>query len=303
MSTSVRLGDKSKDQILSGTTFQYPLIIGQLKAPNFHEYKNTSKIDFTQVDLDRDSVIPDLIHPEMSEIPVITAGEKKFTYRPYLMGIDYHVSDHQSNTNDQNVIDDAVYELSVMFDSNTILGTAYNNGLISTRSASGNPYYKNLDAVNMTGDFSAKVKALKEMYKSVAHVFKNSNGARSVTAYWWGSALSELFDTDNPNTDRTVFDVAANVMSSIGIGFVELPSLAIADRYIKRSKSKVLPSANGIVFVANDFVRTDAVILPQFEKSGHNDENEYSWFKMKTGSVAVHPTKEAGIVLQPISFS
>lgn len=303
MSTQFRGAEKEVKELLEKVEFSYPLLAPNLGAMKSHNVKDADKITFTVVDLDKDSVTPSLMHPEMTEINHISAGTKSFSFRPYLLGLNYRISNMQDGGDTSGVISTAVRELSIMFDTQTILGTRLNQGLISSNSIN-NPFYVTLSEDTTLRDAStvdAKIAALKKLFTAIEDEFASKNSARSIDIYYWGDSLTELFNANNVATDATILSVARQVFT-IPVTFIKLPKLAMQDKYIKASKSNALPAKNGMVAVDPSSIRVDYVQLPAPIGSGNNEEHDYTWYKMRTGSVSVLPVREAGIVMQPCKF-
>jgi hypothetical protein len=95
----------------------------------------------------------------------------------------------------------------------------------------------------------------------------------------------------------------ARQVFTIPVSFIKLPKLALQSKYINAAKANSLPANNGMVAVDPASVRVDYVQLPAPTSSGSNEEQEYDWYKMRTGSISVLPIREAGIVLQTVDFS
>ena len=304
MSTNYREDSKEVKEMLGMVEFSYPLLAPRVGAMKQHDVKDADKITFTTVDLDKDSVTPSLMLPEMTEINHINAGTKSFSFSPYLLGLNYRVSDLQDGSESSSVISAAVRELSVMFDTQTILGTSLNQGMISTRGVK-NPFYVNLPAdetLRAANTVDAKIAALKALFVKIEDEFASKNSARSIDIYYWGDEMTALFNANNVATDATVLAVARQVFT-IPVSFVKLPKLALQQKYVNAAKANALPAANGFVAVDPQSVRIDYVRLPAPMGQGHNEEHEYSWYKMRTGSVSVLPIREAGIVLQPVTLN
>lgn len=304
MSTNFRGQEKEIKELLAQVEFSYPLLAPRVGAMKQHDVKDADKISFTTIDLDKGSVTPSLMHPEMTEINHINAGTKTFGFRPYLLGLNYRVSHLQAETDTSGVISAAVRELSVMFDTQTILGTRLNKGLISTKSAE-NPFYDVLTqdtTLKTAATTEAKIAALKALFSKIEDEFATKNSARSIDIYYWGDQLTAIFNGNNVATDSTILAVARQVFT-IPVSFVKLPKLALQQKYIDAAKANALTAANGMVAVDPASVRVDYVQLPAPTASGSNEESEYDWYKMRTGSVSVLPIRDAGIVLQTVDFS
>lgn len=304
MSTNFRSGDeKQVKEMLTQVEFSYPLLAPRVGAMKQHNAANADKVTFTTIDLDKDSATPSLMHPEMTEINHINAGTKSFSFRPYLLGLNYRVSKLQADTDTSGVISAAVRELSIMFDTQTILGTKLNKGMISTQSAD-NPFYNVLAAdttLKAASTVDAKIAALKALFIKIEDEFATKNSARSIDIYYWGDSLTAFFNANNVATDSTILAVARQVFT-IPVSFIKLPKLALQDKYVTAAKANALPGDNGMVAVDPASVRVDYVQLPAPVDSGDNEEHDYSWYKMRTGSVSVLPTREAGITLQVVNF-
>lgn len=304
MPSNFRSKEKEIKELLNQVELSYPLIAPRLGTMKQHDVKDADKVSFTTIDLDKDSVTPSLMHPEMTEINHINAGTKSFSFRPYLLGLNYRVSSLQADTDTSGVISSAVRELSVIFDTQTILGTRLNKGLISARDAN-NPFYSVLaqdTTLKAAATVDAKIAALKAVFEKIEDEFATKNSARSIDIYYWGNELTALFNANNVATDSTILSVARQVFT-IPVNFIKLPKLAMQQKYIGAAKANALPAANGMVAVDASSVRVDYVQLPAPAGSGENVENEYSWYKMRTGSVSVLPIREAGIVLQTVDFA
>ena len=148
----------------------------------------------------------------------------------------------------------------------------------------------------------AKIAALKALFEKIEDEFATKNSARSIDIYYWGDSLAALFNANNVATDATILSVARQVFT-IPVSFIKLPKLALQQKYIDGAKANALPAKNGMVAVDPQSVRVDYVQLPAPVASGENEEEEYSWYKMRTGSVSVLPIREAGIVLQTVDFA
>lgn len=304
MSTNFRNPDKEVKELLNQVELSYPLLAARIGVMKQHNVKDADKVTFTTIDLDKGSVVPSLMHPEMTEINHINAGTKSFSFRPYLLGLNYRVSHLQSETDTSGVISAAVRELSVLFDTQTILGTSLNQGLISSTSAN-NPFYDALTqdtTIKAAATTEAKIAALKAVFTKIEDEFATKNSARSIDIYYWGDDLTAVFNGNNVATDSTILAVARQVFT-IPVSFIKLPKLALQAKYIAGAKANALPADNGMVAVDPQSVRVDYVQLPAPVASGENEEEEYSWYKMRTGSVSVLPIREAGIVLQTVDFS
>lgn len=304
MSTNFRGSDKEVKELLDQVELSYPLLAPRIGAMKQHDIKNADKVTFTTIDLDKDSVVPSLMHPEMTEINHINAGTKSFSFRPYLLGLNYRISKLQEATDTSGVISAAVRELSIMFDTQTILGTRLNKGLISTNSVD-NPFYTALaqdQTLEAAATVDAKIAALKAVFEKIEDEFASKNSARSIDIYYWGDKLTALFNGNNVATDATILSVARQVFT-IPVSFIKLPKLAMQSKYITASKANALPAENGMVAVDPSSVRVDYVQLPAPVDSGDNTEHDYSWYKMRTGSVSVLPIRESGIVLQTVQFN
>lgn len=302
MSSDFRGTPKEVKELLEQVVLSYPLLAPRIGAMKKHDI-DTEKVTFTTVDLDKDSVVPSLMHPEMTEINHINAGTKSFSFSPYLLGLNYRISSLQAATDTSGVISAAVRELSVMFDTQTILGTKLNQGMISATSTN-NPFYKVLAQDTTLRDAAtvdAKIAALKALFMNIEDEFATKNSARSIDIYYWGDSLTALFNANNVATDATILGVARQVFT-VPVSFIRLPKLALQSKYINAAKANALPAANGMVAVDPSSVRVDYVQLPAPIGSGDNTEHDYSWYKMRTGSVSVLPIRESGIVLQPIKF-
>lgn len=302
MSSDFRGTPKKVKELLEQVVLSYPLLAPRIGAMKKHDI-DTEKVTFTTVDLDKDSVVPSLMHPEMTEINHINAGTKSFSFSPYLLGLNYRISSLQAATDTSGVISAAVRELSVMFDTQTILGTKLNQGMISATSTN-NPFYTVLTQDTTLRDAAtvdAKIAALKALFMNIEDEFATKNSARSIDIYYWGDSLTALFNANNVATDATILGVARQVFT-VPVSFIRLPKLALQSKYINAAKANALPAANGMVAVDPSSVRVDYVQLPAPIGSGDNTEHDYSWYKMRTGSVSVLPIRESGIVLQPIKF-
>lgn len=302
MSSDFRGTPKEVKELLEQVVLSYPLLAPRVGAMKKHDI-DTEKVTFTTVDLDKDSVVPSLMHPEMTEINHINAGTKSFSFSPYLLGLNYRISSLQAATDTSGVISAAVRELSVMFDTQTILGTRLNQGMISTTSST-NPFYTVLDQDTTLHDAAtvdAKIAALKAVFMKIEDEFATKNSARSIDIYYWGDSLTALFNANNVATDATILGVARQVFT-VPVSFIRLPKLALQSKYINAAKANALPAANGMVAVDPSSVRVDYVQLPAPIGSGDNTEHDYSWYKMRTGSVSVLPIRESGIVLQTVKF-
>lgn len=302
MSSDFRGTPKEVKELLEQVVLSYPLLAPRIGAMKKHDI-DTEKVTFTTVDLDKDSVVPSLMHPEMTEINHINAGTKSFSFSPYLLGLNYRISSLQAATDTSGVISAAVRELSVMFDTQTILGTKLNQGMISATSTN-NPFYTVLTQDTTLRDAAtvdAKIAALKALFMNIEDEFATKNSARSIDIYYWGDSLTALFNANNVATDATILGVARQVFT-VPVSFIRLPKLALQSKYINAAKANALPAANGMVAVDPSSVRVDYVQLPAPIGSGDNTEHDYSWYKMRTGSVSVLPIRESGIVLQPIKF-
>lgn len=304
MSTNYRGATREVKELLEQVVLSYPLLAPNLGAMKQHDIRNADKVTFTTVDLDKDSVVPSLMHPEMTEINHINAGTKSFAFSPYLLGLNYRISKLQAATDTSGVISAAVRELAVMFDTQTILGTKLNKGLISARD-NNNPFYTVLaeDAtVGAAATADAKIAALKALFEKIEDEFASKNSARSIDIYYWGDDLSKVFNGNNVSTDATILSIARQIFT-IPVSFIKLPKLALQTKYINAAKTNALPAANGMVAVDRSSVRVDYVQLPAPVESGDNQEKDYSWYKMRTGSVSVLPIRESGIVLQTVKFN
>lgn len=304
MSSNFRGADKEVKELLAQVEFSYPLLAPKIGTMKQHNVKDADKVTFTTIDLDKDSATPSLMHPEMTEINHINAGTRSFSFRPYLLGLNYRVSKLQDATDTSGVLSAAVRELAIMFDTQTILGTSLNKGLISSNSVD-NPFYNVLPAdttLNAAATVDAQIAALKALFIKIEDEFASKNSARSIDIYYWGDELTALFNANNVNTDSTVLAVARQVFT-IPVTFVKLPKLALQAKYISAAKATSLTADNGMVAVDPSSVRVDYVQLPAPVESGDNVEHDYSWYKMRTGSVSVLPTREAGITLQTVTFS
>lgn len=302
MATNFRGSETEVKELLEKVELSYPLLATRVGAMKKHSI-TADKVTFTTIDLDKDSVTPSLMHPEMTEINHVNAGTKSFSFRPYLLGLNYRVSKLQEATDTSGVISAAVRELSIMFDTQTILGTRLNKGLISATS-NDNPFYSVLAAdttLAAAATVDAKIAALKAVFEKIEDEFASKNSARSIDIYYWGNSLSALFNANNVATDSTVLAVARQVFT-IPVSFIKLPKLAMQQKYIDAAKANALVADNGMVAVDPSSVRVDYVQLPAPVESGDNTEHDYSWYKMRTGSVSVLPTREAGIVLQTVTF-
>lgn len=302
MATNFRGSETEVKELLEKVELSYPLLATRVGAMKKHSI-TADKVTFTTIDLDKDSVTPSLMHPEMTEINHVNAGTKSFSFRPYLLGLNYRVSKLQEATDTSGVISAAVRELSIMFDTQTILGTRLNKGLISATS-NDNPFYSVLTAdttLAAAQTVDAKIAALKAVFEKIEDEFASKNSARSIDIYYWGNSLSALFNANNVATDSTVLAVARQVFT-IPVSFIKLPKLAMQQKYIDAAKANALVADNGMVAVDPSSVRVDYVQLPAPVESGDNTEHDYSWYKMRTGSVSVLPTREAGIVLQTVTF-
>lgn len=304
MATNFRGESKEVKELLAQVELSYPLLAPRVGAMKQHDIKNADKVTFTTIDLDKDSATPSLMHPEMTEINHINAGTKSFSFRPYLLGLNYRVSKLQAETDTSGVISAAVRELSIMFDTQTILGTALNKGLISAQSVD-NPFYNALSAdttLDAASTTEEEIAALKAVFLKIEDEFASKNSARSIDIYYWGDKMTAFFNKNNVATDSTILAVARQVFT-IPVSFIKLPKLAMQSKYITAAKANALSAANGMVAVDPASVRVDYVQLPAPVESGDNTEHDYSWYKMRTGSVSVLPTREAGITLQPVTFA
>lgn len=303
MSTQFRGQPREVKELLEQVVLSYPLLAPRIGSMHQHDIKDADKVSFTTIDLDKDSVVPSLMHPEMTEINHINAGTKTFSFSPYLLGLNYRISKLQAATDTSGVISAAVRELSVMFDTQTILGTRLNKGLISTTGVN-NPFYTVLAEDKTLRDAATtaeQIAALKAVFEKIEDEFATKNSARSIDIYYWGDKLGALFNANNVATDATILGVARQVFT-IPVSFIKLPKLALQTKYIDAAKANALPAANGMVAVDPSSVRVDYVQLPAPVDSGDNTEHDYSWYKMRTGSVSVLPIRESGIVLQPVKF-
>lgn len=304
MSTNFREQPKEVKELLEQVVLSYPLLAPRVGTMHQHDIRDADKVSFTTIDLDKDSVLPSLMHPEMTEINHINAGTKTFSFSPYLLGLNYRISKLQSATDTSGVISAAVRELSIMFDTQTILGTRLNKGLISQNSVN-NPFYTVLaqdTTIKAAATVDAKIAALKAVFAKIEDEFATKNSARSIDIYYWGDSLTALFNANNIATDNTILAVARQVFT-IPVSFIKLPKLAMQSKYIGAAKANALPAANGMVAVDASSVRIDYVQLPAPVASGENTEHDYSWYKMRTGSVSVLPIRESGIVLQTVDFA
>ena len=278
MATNFRGSETEVKELLEKVELSYPLLATRVGAMKKHSI-TADKVTFTTIDLDKDSVTPSLMHPEMTEINHVNAGTKSFSFRPYLLGLNYRVSKLQEATDTSGVISAAVRELSIMFDTQTILGTRLNKGLISATS-NDNPFYSVLAAdttLAAAQTVDAKIAALKAVFEKIEDEFASKNSARSIDIYYWGNSLSALFNANNVATDSTVLAVARQVFT-IPVSFIKLPKLAMQQKYIDAAKANALTAANGMVAVDPSSVRVDYVQLPAPVESGDNTEHDYSWY-------------------------
>lgn len=304
MSTDIRQPSKEVKELMARVVPSYPMLAPNLGSMNQHTL-NADKVTYTIVNLDKDSATPSLMHPEMTEVNHINAGTVSLAFHPYLLGFNYRVSHLQAETDDAGVVNAAVRELSILFDTQTILGTALNNGLISSNSSK-NPFYTELalDSTLFTPNptnAQSNANALKTIFETIEDRFATDNGARALTIYYWGEALSKVFNATSPELTMTVRKAAEEVFT-IPVSFVKLPKIALQSKYITKARANSLPATDGMVAVDSASVRVDYTQMPAPVGVGDNTEEEYRWTKMRTGSVAVSPVRESGIVLQTLSI-
>lgn len=292
MTSDIR-GLRTKEEYIEGSSISY--IPSILAIPNKSLFAlDVNKINFKEFKIEKDSVNPSFLTPEMTEIAVAKASSQIHSFIPYGKGIKFRKDQLQnSGLNVQGMHNDIIRELSIQFDRLALTGDGTNNGLI-TSTDSNYITQTSAEIPAISGDGFNRILKAREIAVDLNLKVNDLTASSSLTIYFYGEALIKFLGQITANQETDVRSHIQRAFAGKSVNFVEISALALPSS---------LALGNGIVVVSNDLTELQHAGLPDLTAQGVNDEDDYYWARYFFGSSQIRPTRSGAVIKQPITFA
>lgn len=288
MATDARVGILEKEEYLNNARFMYSPIILALQNKEFHDV-DFSRAKFKEYNVDKDSVVAEILTKEATEKAHIKARGMEKTFNIFLKGAKFIKSLNGEGVIDlQKVHNRVLRDYMIIFDKDALHGDGGNNGLLTSSdpfyvsnashkvpAASGSGFNRVQDVNGLVNDLKAQVSA--------------ATSSSDVKIFVYGSDLIKFMGSITEDNETTVRDILKRAFPEAM--WIEIPSLALN-----------AGDGNGFVVVSDDATTLHLTSEPTIKRQGTNEEDEYYYANYVTGSVQVTPDLEGAIIKQPITF-
>lgn len=289
MTTDNRIGILTKEEYLSKARIMYAPVILALQNKEFHS-ADYSKVNFKEYNVDRDSIVAEILTKEATEKAHIKARGMEKTFNIFLKGAKYTKSLNGEGVIDiQKIHNRVLRDYMIMFDKDGLHGAGGNNGLLS----SSDPFYITNASHTIpaaSGNGFNRIQDVNGLVNDLKALVSEKTSSSDVKIFVYGADLIKFMGSITQDNETTVRDLLKKAYPEAM--WIEIPSLALE-----------AGDGNGFVVVSDDATTLHLVSEPTIKRQGTNEEDEYYYANYVMGSLQVTPDLEGAIIKQPITFA
>ena len=289
MTTDNRIGILTKEEYLSKARIMYAPVILALQNKEFHS-ADYSKVNFKEYNVDKDSIVAEILTKEATEKAHIKARGMEKTFNIFLKGAKYTKSLNGEGVVDiQKIHNRVLRDYMIMFDKDGLHGEGGNNGLLS----SSDPFYITNASHTIpaaSGNGFNRIQDVNGLVNDLKALVSEKTSSSDVKIFVYGADLIKFMGSITQDNETTVRDLLKKAYPEAM--WIEIPSLALE-----------AGDGNGFVVVSDDATTLHLVSEPTIKRQGTNEEDEYYYANYVMGSLQVTPDLEGAIIKQPITFA
>ena len=229
------------------------------------------------------------VNAQDTEFKHAKAGDTSKTFNNYIEGVKFIASGFQEQPQLQGIANQILDQNLMKFDSDVFYGAPLKDGRLSNNGLYGSKDENQVKLASQAMGANPTVDAWKEYLDAALREAGKELGTAPKIIVLMGQAASKI--------GKFVPNTAVSFLKALQDSYT-------ADQQLTwLTAPENLNSPDGIMIVTPSALTFRYVMLPRVYKQGYNDENEYTWMTILSGSSMVDIERRGGIVIKPATFT